>query len=166
MATDESFNQWLVDGTVPTPRLGAADLTNTYASKGYEIIYFTLAPNTLPIGDQLIGDALNGWLDQGGFARGPRTRLFAPDPGHAGRDDLPALGISDELVRERSQGVVVEFAYGNSEDKILAFQTGGVAPENTYSLGDASGTNGSQGIPGDDLVAHRAVVDKLPKVCE
>jgi len=167
MAEDEGFNAWVSDSAlVPRARPGAADLTNKYAAKGYEVIYFTLAPNNLPIGDILITDALNQWLDQGGFARGPRTRLFAPDPHHAGREDLPAIGISDELVRERSQGVVVEYAYGNSEDKILAFQTGGVAPENVFSLGEAAGTAGSAAVAGDDLVAHGATVDALPKVCE
>lgn len=167
MDDDEGFNAWVADNTqTPRARMGAADLTNNYAAKGYEIIYFTLAPNNLPIGDVLIGDALNQWLDANGFARGPRTRLFAPDPDHAGRSDLPAIGISDELVRERSQGVIVDFAYGNSEDKILAFQTGGVPAANVFSLGEAAGTNGSQAVPSDDLVAHGATVDALPKVCE
>lgn len=167
MADDLEFNSWVADDqAVPRARDGAADLTNTYAAKGYEIIYFTLAPNNLPIGDVLVGDALNHWLDSNGFARGPRTRLFAPDPDHAGRSDLPAIGISDELVRERSQGVLVDFAYGNSEDKILAFQTGGVPVANVFSLGEAAGSAGSQAVPGDDLVAHGATVDALPKVCE
>ncbi|HEY8546356.1 MAG TPA: hypothetical protein VIL36_14950 [Acidimicrobiales bacterium] len=167
MAEDEDFNEWVADNShVPTPRDGAAELTNIYASKGYEIIYFTLAPNNLPMGDVLIGDALNQWLDNHGFARGPRTRLFAPDPDHAGRSDLPAVGISDELVRERTQGVIVDFAYGNSEDKIRAFKTGGVPAANVFSLGDAAGTNGTQAIPNDDLRAHAETVKALPKVCE
>ena len=166
MADDLEFNAWVAGEAEPRARDGAADITNAYAAKGYEIIYFTLAPNNLPIGGVLVSDALNQWLDQGGFARGPRTRLFAPDPDHAGRQDLPAVGISDELVRERSQGVIVDFAYGNSDDKILAFQAGGVRPENVFSLGEGAGTSGSQAVPGDDLVAHGATVDALPKVCE
>lgn len=166
MAVDEEFNEWIVDGPpAPRPRMGAAELTKTYQAKGYEIIYFTLAPSSLAIGDLLVVDALNQWLDTGGFARGPRTRLFSPSPEDR-VDEQPALGISDELVRERSQGVITDFAYGNSDDKILAFQTGGVAPDHVFSLGDGAGANGSVTIPGDDLAAHRATVEALPKVCE
>jgi hypothetical protein len=166
MAVDEEFNEWIVDSIeVPNVRPGAADLTKAYQTKGYEIIYFTLAPSTLPIGDLLVVDALNQWLDTNGFARGPRTRLFAPTPEDR-QDESPALSISDELVRERSQGVITDYAYGNSDDKILAFQTGGVAPDHVFSLGEGAGANGSVTIPGDDLAAHRATVEALPKVCE
>lgn len=167
MAVDEEFNAWIVDGptAVPSVRPGAADITKAYQAKGYEIIYFTLAPSNLAIGDLLVVDALNQWLDTNGFARGPKTRLFAPAPEDR-VDESPALGISDELVRERSQGVITDYAYGNSEDKILAFQTGGVAPDHVFSLGDGAGANGSVTIPGDDLAAHRATVDGLPKVCQ
>lgn len=166
MAVDQEFYDWIADAAaVPQVRPGAAELTHAYQQKGYEVIYFTLAPSTLPIGDVLVGDALNAWLDSNNFARGSRTRLFAPEPDDR-IDEKPALGISDELVRERSQGVVTDYAYGNSDDKILAFQTGGVAPDRVFSLGEGAGTNGSTAVPGDDLVAHRASVDALPKVCE
>jgi len=166
MAVDQDFYDWIADvNAIPQVRPGAPELTHAYIDKGYEIVYFTLAPSTLPIGDVMVTDALRQWLDTNGFAGGDRTRIFAPSPDER-IDQSAALGISDELVRERSEGVTVDYGYGNSEDKILAFQTGGVAPEHVYSLDEGAGSSGSTAIPGDDLVAHRATVDALPKVCE
>jgi len=166
MAADQDFYDWLADpSATPQVRPGAPELTHAYVDKGYEIVYVTLAPSSLPIGDLVVTDALRQWLDANGFAGGDRTRIFAPAPDDR-IDESAALGISDEFVRERSEGVTVDYAYGNSEDKILAFQTGGVAPEHVHSLDEGAGSSGSTAIPGDDLVAHRATVDALPKVCE
>jgi hypothetical protein len=167
MAVDQDFYDWLADpNATPRVRTGAPELTHAYLDKGYEIIYVTLAPADLPVGDALIGDALGQWLDTNGFAGGERTRLFAPEPGGEREGQLAPLQISDELVRERSEGVTVDYGYGNSEDKILAFQTGGIPPQQVYSLDEGAGSSGSTAIPGDDLVAHRATVDALTKVCE
>lgn len=165
MAVDQDFYDWIADvNAVPQVRPGAPELSHAYADKGYEIIYFTLAPSTLPVGDVMVSDALRQWLDTNGFAGGERTRIFAPSPDER-IDQSAALGISDELVRERSEGVTVDYGYGNSEDKILAFQTGGIPAQHVYSLDVGAGSSGSTAIPGDDLVAHRATVDALPKVC-
>jgi hypothetical protein len=162
----ESVDEWLTDeGSPAAPAPGAADLTQAYRSRGYEVLYATTVKTDRTVDGQPVLDALSDWLTTNGFAVGTGTRIFGLDPASP-RGDVATLALTDELVRTRSSGTIVDYGYSDNPEKILAFETGGVAPEHMFSLNDGAGTNGSTAIPGDDLVAHRAMVDSLPKVCE
>lgn len=163
-ADPEAIDGWIAgDESTPEPRPGAAELTKAYLALGYEILYATPASTDQLVDGRPVLDELTDWLTANGFAVGTGTRVFGVDPGSP---RAPTIALADELVRTRSEGVVVDYGYGGSGDAVLAFQTGGVAPGHTYSVNDDAGANGSTAIPADDLVSHRAMVDGLPKVCE
>lgn len=160
----EALDDWVEgDGSTPDPRPGAAELTKAYLTLGYEILYVTTSPTDQLVDDRPVLDALTDWLTTNGFAVGTGTRIFGLDPASP---RTPTVALADELVRTRSEGVVVDYGYSGSAEKVLAFQTGGVAPTHTFSINEDAGANGSTAIPSDDLVSHRAMVDGLPKVCE
>jgi hypothetical protein len=162
----DAVSEWMAgEGPTPDPRDGAAELTKAYWERGYEILYATTAPTTMEVDGQPILDALTDWLTTNGFAVGTGTRVFGSDP-NSPHSNVALIALTDELVRARSEGIFIDYGYSDSPEKILAFQTGGIAPEHLFSLNDGAGAHGSTAIPADDLVAHRTMVEALPKVCE
>lgn len=162
----ETVDQWLADEGPPAdPAPGAAELTQSYRKQGYEVLYATPVKTDQMVDGRPVLDTLSDWLTVNGFAVGTGTRIFGLDPASP-RGDVATLALTDELVRTRSSGTIVDYGYSDTADMVLAFETGGVRPEHMFSLDEGRGTNGSTAIPGDDLVAHRAMVDSLPRVCE
>jgi hypothetical protein len=154
--SDQQAARWLTDPAAePDVRPGAADLVTAYRQDGYEIMYVTSLPATTIIAGQPVADAYKGWLERHGFpVDGP--------PVNTTTTDKPSE-LSGELVALAGQGAKVDVGYTNKQDKVEAFETGGVAK--VFTLGIAPGTAGTTAVPGDNLVAKVGEVKAEPKIC-
>jgi hypothetical protein len=160
-ASDADLRQWLDDPTdAPDVRPGTVETVSTYRSLGYEIAYLTTVPVNMTIGDVPIDDAIRTWLAQRGFPGGEGTTIMTWETGDA------ILGITNQLLRFAGQDVSVDVGYTDNEDKAYAIITGGVPADHMFTIGSGAGTEGSQAIPDDDVIAHAQTLSDLEEICE
>jgi hypothetical protein len=164
VTTDEAaLGSWLTDPSdEPEPRPGAAEVVAAYRERGYEILYTTGTPTNAMLGGEPAADALTGWLARHQFPTGEGTGLHTWDV--AGDESVE---LTDELLRLQGEGVSADAGYTNNDEDVHAYTLGGVPPERVFTLGtEAAEELGSSAIPADDLLAHLATVQALPKICE
>jgi hypothetical protein len=163
-SSQDDWTDWINGIDEPEVRPGTPELTHAYRDRGYEILYVTTAPPNVTVDGAPVPEAVEGWLQDNGFATGGGTRVY----GYTGSVDdqsAPVASITDELLHLSADGVTSYAGYTDDEDKAYALASGGVPQERLYTISPNAGVSGTTAIPGDDLVAHRAVVDALPPVC-
>jgi len=121
--------------------MGAADkLTQTWAMKGYPIIYLTARPH-------LFRPETRTWLRDLGFPLG--AVITAADVGDA------APYKKEWVVRMlQTFGWTIVAAYGNADTDITAYEEGGIPKNLTFIAGPLAGMRGTVAIENMDYSAH------------
>lgn len=133
----------LTDGTYVAAMKGAADrLTQTWARKGYTIVYITARPHVFRA-------ETRAWLQAGAFPVGPVITAVAI--GDAAAYKTVWL---DRMIDDLGWDVVA--AYGNADTDIAAYAAAGIAKDRTFIIGPLAGSEGTVAIPDDDYAAHIA----------
>lgn len=146
----------------PVPRPGAADIVRAYKDLGYQILYVTLQPSEMSIGDQQLIDAVTVWLGANGFPVGSgETRVWAWD----GNGEA-SVALIEELAHMSSDGTDVDVAYVSDSDLVFPLVTGGVPRERVYTLGEAADQQTVTSLPDEDLTAHLGDIKEMDPVCE
>jgi hypothetical protein len=132
--TDESY--------VPKMMTAANTLAQTWAAKGYPIVYLTARGHTFEAESR-------AWLDLMGF---PKGALITANGG-PGADVYKTIWL-ERLIQVF--GWVPVAAYGNARTDITAYANAGMALDRTFIIGPEAGTGGTVAIPDEDYTQHIA----------
>jgi len=143
-------------------RPDANTLMQDYDAKGYVVAYITARGQSLSLSDgRSAAEATRDWLDAHDFPVQDGMVFLAEGMGALGDDAIAyKAGVMADL---QADGVVFDYAYGNADTDILAFQEAGVPDAQIFLVGDLAGTMGVTGISNDDaytahIAAHMAGV--------
>ncbi|HEY2747365.1 MAG TPA: hypothetical protein VGL86_22235 [Polyangia bacterium] len=139
--TDESYT--------PMMMTAATTLVQTWAQKGYAIVYLTARPHVYRA-------ETRAWLAQLGFPSGPViTTNGTNDP-----QTYKTIWLNRMI---GNFGWTAEAAYGNAVTDIGAYAAAGIATDVTFIIGPVGGQSGTVAIPNDDYTDHIAsFVDAQP----
>lgn len=153
---DEEWEKQKADGTYdPVAREAASDLVNTYAERGYYIVYLTARAKTwvLKGTGETSPDATHRWLVEHDFPIDDgRSRIIMADqvvPGDAARAYKAAA-----LMDLQAEGLVFEAAYGNAVTDIGAFADAEIPKGVTFIIGEHAGEEGTVAIAGESWKPH------------
>ncbi len=151
--SDEEFSMQLFDVEYDPLRKGAAvELMQTWASKGYTIVYMTARPH-------LARPETRAWLERHEFPAGPLISAGSLAVGGAAEEYKSAWG--SRMLSDFGWEPVA--AYGNAETDIGAYEAAGIPKDITFIIGELAGTEGTVPIEDDDYSAHiAAFVDPYP----
>jgi phosphatidate phosphatase PAH1 len=145
LADEELFNQ-IGDGNyVPLENMSAAQMMNTWADKGYVIVYLTARPHAFRTETRV-------WLRDLGYPVGPvitaNTLVF----------DESARQYKRAWVNrvKNDFGWKVVAAYGNATSDIDAYEDAGIGKDITFIVGPNAGVADTQAIENNDYTAHIA----------
>ncbi len=138
----ELINQLVDETYVPAMKTAADLLAQTWAAKGYQLVYLTARPHELDI-------ETRGWLDLLGF---PAGALITENGGEQA-DEYKTLWLQRLI---QTFGWVPVAAYGNADTDITAYANAGIALDRTFIIGPNAGMGGTVAIPNDDYTAHIA----------
>lgn len=151
---NELLKQLLEDPSYfPKENQSAAEMLNTWVSKGYEVVYLSARPHSLR-----------------GISREWLHAIGAPFGPYRTADEF----VYDESARvykaafiERVQndlGWEIAAVYGNAESDILAYEDGGIPKNVTFIIGERAGENGTVAIGNNDYTDHiSSFVDQQPE---
>lgn len=140
-ASDNELIEQLVDETdVPAMKIAADTLIQTWAEKGYPIVYLTARPHELDHDTRT-------WLDMLGFPPGP----VITENGNQPADEYKTRWL-ERLIDDF--GWVPVAAYGNADTDIAAYANAGIALDRTFIIGPEAGNGGTVAIPNDDYTQH------------
>ncbi len=140
-ASDNELIEQLVDeADVPAMKIAADTLIQTWAAKGYPIVYLTARPHELDHDTRM-------WLDTLGFPPGPVITM---------NDSQPADEYKTRWLERLFDtfGWVPVAAYGNADTDITAYANAGIALDRTFIIGPEGGNGGTVAIPNDDYTQH------------
>jgi len=161
---DEWLAQLMDPEHDPAMRPAADTLITGYADLGYAIYYVTARGESITLGDgRTAREATADWLEAHDFPLAEGALYLAPGM-HLYEQETIAYkqGVLEDL---GDDGWIAEYAYGNAETDILAFQAAGVPDERIFLVGELAGTMGVEPIPDEDaFVTH--VDQHLPMVAE
>jgi phosphatidate phosphatase PAH1 len=124
----------------PTAYEGGAELTRALAAKGYKIIYLTARPDYMR-------SLTDKWLKDGGYAAGvvytTNVAFSLTPPSKADQLAYKKARMAD-LVTTR--GISIDYAYGNAEHDVEAYQSVGIPNSRIFTIGDLAGVRGSTAI--------------------
>jgi hypothetical protein len=165
LTTDDlEFVMQLVDGSYdPLARDGGAELVSAYAELGYFVLYLTARSEEMVLGGsgETAIAATERWLSAHGFPL-DRARI-ALAPTNADVAGEPARVYKAATIREmRNAGHVFEYAYGNADTDILAYEDSGIEKSRTFIIGPLAGSGGTVAVAGDGWDAHAS--EHLPTV--
>lgn len=118
-----------IDGTL-TPhnlfvheaRPGAAEVVNSYAARGYQVIYVSTRVPLFQAG-------LTAWLHKHGFVPGP---VHVAQNSAERRDPV---GFKAAILQGYQQaGWTLSYAYGDSATDFSAYERAGIAPQQVFAL--------------------------------
>jgi hypothetical protein len=133
----------LQDGTYVAAMKGAADrLLETWAAKGYVIVYITARPH-------LFRAETRAWLSGKGMPAG--AVITAKEIGDASAYKTLWL---ERMKTELGWDIVA--AYGNADTDISAYANAGIPKAQTFIIWPRAGTDETVAIPNDDYSAHIA----------
>ncbi|MGN6107212.1 MAG: LNS2 domain-containing protein [Kofleriaceae bacterium] len=127
---------------VPAMKTAADRLAQTWAAKGYPIVYLTARTHVFRV-------ETRGWLRDLGFPSGPvitSTDLGNPRPYKAGW----VKRLTEDF------GWTIVAAYGNADTDIQAYEDAGIPKALTFIIGEHAGASGTVAIPNDDYTQHIA----------
>jgi hypothetical protein len=139
------------DPTYVPAMMGHADqLIQTWATKGYPIIYLTNRPHTLRV-------ETRGWLAMLSFPPGPVITSNGTAPNAAVYKTTWLHRMMDSF------GWVPVAAYGNADTDISAYEAAGIPKDETFIVGPLAGSGGTQPIDNMDFEQHiQTYVDPQP----
>ena len=136
----------IADGShVPLEKTAAAELTQAWHAKGYQIIYLTARPHVFRA-------ETRAWLAAKGYPSGPIITA----------NDL-VLGDAAADYKTRWVGWVkdsfgwdIVAAYGNADSDIAAYEAAAIPKAVTFIIGPEAGASGTVAIADDDYTSHIA----------
>lgn len=138
----ESFKEIGDASYVPKMKVGADVLMQTWAEKGYTIVYVTARPH-------LLRAMTEAWLKEQGFPKGLLITSF--DLNDPATDKARWL---DRLMGDF--GWVIQAAYGNADTDIEAYADAEIPKEITFIIGEFAGDDDTVAIEDDDYTSHIA----------
>ncbi|MBW2258306.1 MAG: hypothetical protein JRI25_27420, partial [Deltaproteobacteria bacterium] len=124
--------------------------------KGYLVAYITARGQSISLSDgRSAAEATLDWLDAHDFPVENGMVFLADGMGALGNDAVDyKAGVMADL---QAGGMVFDYAYGNADTDVLAFQQAGVPDAQIFLVGDQAGTMGVNGISNADaFTAHIA----------
>lgn len=142
--SDDEQGMQIADGMYdPLENGAAALLMQTWADKGYEIVYLTGRAHVLRADTRV-------WLREHGFPTGPLITAPTLAFGDAARSYK-----STWVGRLRNDfGWEITAAYGNADSDIDAFDDGGIPKDVTFIIGENAGAADTQPIADNDFSDH------------
>lgn len=141
---DEFLSQLNNVAYYPQQHPGATRLHQVWAAKGYEIVYLTARPFA---GRLLTREWLRGDEFPFGYVETAESFVFG---------DSAVTYKRGFIRRMADKGFVFDYAYGNAESDLIAYEEGNIPKDRTFSIEDASGKRNTQPIPDDDYNPHIA----------
>jgi hypothetical protein len=144
--SDDELLMQIDDGDyVPAEKIAAAQLMNTWADKGYDVVYMTARPHAFR-------SETRAWLDDLGYPLGPVISANSLVFGDTAREYKSAW--VNRVVNDL--GWVVVAAYGNATSDIDAYADAGIPQDITFIIGENAGVSGTVAVDNDDYSAHIA----------
>ena len=148
--SDSQLFMQILDGShVPVPYPGAVALTTAHAAKRAIVVYLTGRPYWLT-------RQTRDWIANLGFAPGPLHVTDSNEEAVPAESGVGAFKLA-WLQNLRTQGYVIDFAYGNATTDIYAYLGAGIAADVTWIIGDHAGEMGTHAVTG----AWTARVDEV-----
>jgi len=152
LSDEELFSQ-IDDGSyTPLENMSAALMMNTWADKGYQVVYLTARPHAFRAETRT-------WLSDLGYPLGPVITANSLVFGDSAR----------QYKREWVNRIVNDFgwevaaAYGNAESDIDAYEDAGIPKDITFIVGPNAGVADTVAIENNDYSAHITdFVDQQP----
>jgi hypothetical protein len=138
---DTELTMEIADPAYVPAMMGHADqLLQTWAMKGYPIVYLTNRPHVLRVETRT-------WLDM---------LAFPPGPVITSNGENGAAVYKTTWLRRMfdSFGWVPVAAYGNADTDIQAYATAGIPTSETFIVGPLAGSGGTQPIDNMDYAQH------------
>lgn len=146
----------------PEMRPDADTLMQGWHALGYRIFYVTARGEGSSLLDGTPArEATTGWLDAHGFPYAEEDVFLADDYGALG--SAAATYKTEVLAGIQDAGVRVDWAYGNAETDVTAYQAGGIPDDHIFLVGDLAGEYGVAPIPNEDAYTEH-LADFLPGV--
>jgi phosphatidate phosphatase PAH1 len=148
----------------PAMRPDADTLMQSYADKGFGVVYVTARGEDLTLSDgSSARDATVGWLEDHGFPVDEADVYLADGAGALGD---AAVGYKAGVIQGLlDRGDVVDWAYGNAESDIEAYQQEAIPDDHVFLVGKLAGQMGVEPVPdADAYTSHEA--SQLPLVAE
>lgn len=142
--SDEELFKQIDDGSyTPLENTSAALLMNTWADKGYQVVYLTARPHAFRA-------ETRAWLDDLGYPVGPVVTANSLVFGDSARQ------YKREWVNRivSSFGWEVAAAYGNATSDIDAYEDAGISKEITFIVGENGGVADTIAVENNDYSAH------------
>jgi hypothetical protein len=148
---DNELLMQISDPTHDPAMMGHADqLLQTWAMKGYPIVYLTNRPHPLRVESRT-------WLDEKMFPTGP----VITSNGTASDAAAYKTVWLERMIQTFGWDVVA--AYGNAGTDITAYANAGIPKEQTFIVGPLAGSDGTQPIDNMDYADHiQTYVDAQP----
>lgn len=164
--SDGEFLQQLVDSTHdPLEREGAHEMISAYHDLGYNIVYLTArAENQASTDDAMVParQLTEEWLMAHDFPFDEYTQVQMADSFVFG--DSAAEYKSMRLMELQGEGLMFDYAYGNADSDITAYENAGIDKAATFIIGENAGNAGTVAIEGEGWVDHTAA--HLPTVTD
>ena len=156
--SDSQLFMQILDGShVPVPYPGAVALTTAHGAKGALVVYLTGRPYWLT-------RQTRDWIANLGFAPGPLHVTDSNEEAVPAESGVGAYKLA-WLQGLRTQGYVIDFAYGNATTDIYAYLGAGIAADAVWIIGDHAGEMGTHAVTGA-WTARVAEVAALPAVSQ
>ena len=141
-AADESY--------VPKMMTAANQMAQTWAMKGYPIVYLSARTHTFDADTR-------AWLDMMRFPKGPIISTNGTSPAADAYKTIWLKRMIDNF------GWVIYAAYGNATTDVTAYANVGIPLDHTFIIGPVGGMGGTVAIPNMDYTQHIAdFVDQQP----
>lgn len=141
---DEEIFEQISDPTYdPIVKPASVEVMQTWASKGYQVIYLTARPHQLRT-------ETRRWLEDHEYPAGPVITApdFVFDESARAYKGAWVSRVAGEL------GWEVVAAYGNATSDIDAYEDAGIDKSITFIIGPNAGANGTVAIQNDDYSDH------------
>ncbi|MCA9617458.1 MAG: hypothetical protein KC731_00460 [Myxococcales bacterium] len=142
--SDEELSKQFSDSSyVPLENKSAALMMNTWAEKGYQVVYLTARPHVFRA-------ETRKWLDDLGYPVGPvitANQLVFGDSARQYKRTWVNRVVTDF-------GWVVTAAYGNATSDIDAYEDAGIPKDITFIIGESAGVAGTTAIDANDFSSH------------
>lgn len=163
-----SDTEWLAQLMDPTHdpemRPDASELMRGYDDLGYTVYYITARGESLDLSDGTTArDATRAWLEAHGFPVRDGTLFLASGNGALG--DAAVDYKAETIESLELAGWPIQWAYGNSDTDIEAFQQAGIPDARIFAVGDDCDELDGLDIPDEDAFVVHAQ-EHLPTVAE
>jgi hypothetical protein len=148
---DNELSMEIADPTYDPLMMGHADqLLQTWAMKGYPIVYLTNRPHSLRVESRT-------WLDEKMFPTGP---MITSNGTAADAAAYKTIWL-ERMIQTFGWDVVA--AYGNAATDITAYENAGIPKAQTFIVGPLAGSGGTVPIDNMDYAQHiQTYVDAQP----